>query len=133
MLSHSTRPARPPALPRRPGARRLLELAEQSGGLFRAPRGLALPFGVMEQCLDGAPAIHREYLALLGRLPNTPTGELEALLQGLRKLVRALPVPDQIGTTVTAFFGRDARLAVRSTPTARTWNTWPAPACTNWS
>lgn len=96
------------------GARRLLELAEQSGGLFRAPRGLALPFGVMEQCLDGAPAIHREYLALLGRLPNTPTGELEALLQRLRELVRALPVPDQIGTTVTAFFGRDARLAVRS-------------------
>ena len=85
----------------------------------------------MEQCLDGAPAIHREYLALLGRLPNTPTGELEALLQRLRELVRALPVPDQIGTTVTAFFGRDAPWRSVRAPTARTWNTWPAPACTN--
>jgi phosphoglucan,water dikinase len=96
------------------GARRLLELAGQSGGLFRAPRGLVLPFGAMERCLDAAPAARAEYLALVERLPHTPAGELDALLGRLRDLVRALPVPEEVGSAVAAFFGPGARLAIRS-------------------
>jgi phosphoglucan,water dikinase len=96
------------------GARRLLELAGRSGGLFRVPRGLALPFGVMEWCLEQAPARQRDYLALRERLPATPGGELDALLERLRELVRTLPVPDEITQAVAAFFGPEARLAVRS-------------------
>jgi phosphoglucan,water dikinase len=96
------------------GARRLLELAGRSGGLFRAPRGLALPFGAMQRCLDAAPDVQREYLALQERVPNTPPRELDGLLGRLGELLRSLPVPDDIGRAAAAFFGPDARLAVRS-------------------
>jgi phosphoglucan, water dikinase len=96
------------------GAQRLLELAERSGGLFRAPRGLALPFGVMERCLDAVPAARQEYAALQERLQQAPHEELGPLLEQLRALVRALPLPDAIGQAVTAFFPPETRLAVRS-------------------
>jgi phosphoglucan,water dikinase len=100
------------------GARHLLELAAQSGGLFRAPRGLALPFGVMEWCLDASPAARREYLALCERLPRTSAADLDALLGRTRDLIRGLPVPDEVGAAVTAFFSPDTRLAVRSSSNA---------------
>jgi phosphoglucan,water dikinase len=96
------------------GAKRLLELASESSGLFRAPRGLALPFGVMERCLDGSRAHPGEYDALQERLPHTPRAELGKVLGRLRELLLALSVPDAIGTAVTTFFGPKARLAVRS-------------------
>jgi phosphoglucan,water dikinase len=96
------------------GAGRLLEMAGRSDGLFRAPRGLAVPFGAMERCLDAAPAVRREYLALRERVQDAPREEREALLDQLRTLVRALPVPDEVGQAVTAFFGPGTRLAVRS-------------------
>ena len=95
-------------------AQRLLEMAGRSGGLFRAPRGLALPFGVMERCLEQAPAIRDEYRTLQERLPGTPLGELEGLLQRLRELVLNIPLPDDIEKAVVGYFGPDARLAVRS-------------------
>jgi phosphoglucan,water dikinase len=96
------------------GARRLLELAGQAGGLFRAPRGLAIPFGVMEHCLDAAPALRREYDTLLSQLAHAPREQLDGRLERLREVVRTVPVPAEIGAAVTAFFGPEARLAVRS-------------------
>ncbi len=95
-------------------AARLLELAEASGGLFRAPRGLAIPFGVMEWCLGQAPEIQREYRTLQEQLQGTAPGNLESLLQSLRELLLRLPMPEQIGKEVTAFFSPEVRLAVRS-------------------
>jgi len=95
-------------------AGRLLEMAGRSSELFRAPRGWAVPFGVMERCLDGIPGLRSRYHTLQERLPGTPSGELETLLQDLRALVRSLPVPDEIGKAVTEFFGPNQRLAVRS-------------------
>lgn len=96
------------------GARRLLELANDSGGLFRAPRGLALPFGAMERCLEAAPDVAHDYHALLDQLPHTPPGELDAALRRLREVLATLPVSDEIGRALAASFGPDARLAVRS-------------------
>ncbi len=96
------------------GARRLLELAHDSGGLFRAPRGLALPFGRMERCLDAVPAVAHDYSALQDQLPHTPPDKLDAALQRLRDVLSNLPVPDEIGRAVATFFGPGARLAVRS-------------------
>ena len=40
--------------------------------------------------------------------------ELDGLLQRLRELAATLPVPAKVAETVTAFFGPDTRLAVRS-------------------
>ncbi|HYT91362.1 MAG TPA: hypothetical protein VEL76_21800, partial [Gemmataceae bacterium] len=54
------------------GARRLVELAEQSGGLFHAPRGRAVPFGVMERCLDAAPELRRDYQDLQEHFRQAP-------------------------------------------------------------
>jgi len=96
------------------GARRLLELATGSKGLFRAPRGLVIPFGVMERCLKDSPALEREYDTLLARLPEAVPEEREALLQRLREQLLALPVPDAIARAIIDFFGSDRRLAVRS-------------------
>jgi phosphoglucan,water dikinase len=96
------------------GARRLLELAEQSKGLFRVPRGLAVPFGAMEACLAAAPALEREYLALQDRLASTSVGDLEPVLEQLRGLLASLRIPDAVGKAVADFFGPDSRLAVRS-------------------
>jgi phosphoglucan,water dikinase len=68
----------------------------------------------MERCLEAAPAVRREYLALAEQVAQTPADRLDALLECLRGLLRELPVPAEIADAVTAFFGPDARLAVRS-------------------
>ncbi len=96
------------------GARRLLELAAHSGGLFRAPRGLAVPFGVLPQCLDGDRQRGREYRSLQERLAQASRAQQYDLLEQLRQLVTGLKVPAQIEQAVHDFFGPAARLAVRS-------------------
>jgi phosphoglucan,water dikinase len=95
-------------------ARRLVELAGQSAGLFHAPRGLAIPFGIMEQSLEASPDVGREYHAIQERLQQAQAEELETLLPRLCDLVYALAVPVGIQNVVTEFFRPDARLAVRS-------------------
>jgi phosphoglucan,water dikinase len=90
-------------------AQRLLELATRSHGLFRAPRGLAVPFGAMERCLDSA-AAKPEYDSLRKQLK----GDRESHLVRMRELLRSLPVPEEIGKEATRFFGPETRLAVRS-------------------
>lgn len=96
------------------GARRLLELAAESGGLFLAPRGLVVPFGVMARGLDEVPEVGRAYRDLRGRLAGAPREQLEPLLQRLRELVQVIPVHEEVGRAVAAFFGPETRLAVRS-------------------
>jgi phosphoglucan,water dikinase len=96
------------------GAQRLLQLAAQSGGLFRAPRGLAIPFGVLSRCLDANPALGAEYRRLQQGLEQVAGAEIEPLLERLRALTLDLQLPDEIGRAVSEYFGPDARLAVRS-------------------
>jgi phosphoglucan,water dikinase len=95
------------------GARRLLEVAAPSAGLFRAPRGLAIPFGVMERVLAMAPERSQEYHRLRESLHDQPA-ERDAILDRLRDLVGKLPVPDEVAAALVNTFGADTRLAVRS-------------------
>jgi phosphoglucan,water dikinase len=95
-------------------AQRLVELADSSGHLFRAPRCLAIPFDVMERSLIQVPDIRREYLALQERLSGSSPEELEVSLRRLRELVHCLPVPEEVERSVMEFFGPNVRLAVRS-------------------
>lgn len=100
-------------------AARLLTLAEKSAGLFQAPRGLALPFGLMQQCLAQDPVSEKRYLAQLGQLHqrqlrNAERHELDTILKTLRDIVLGLAIPAGIGEEIQDFFGADARLAVRS-------------------
>jgi phosphoglucan,water dikinase len=96
------------------GAGRLLELAEQSDGLFRAPRALALPFGVMERSLAVTPGLESEYLALQRRAKKASSAALDDVLNSLRCVVRRIEVPAVILEQIHEFFGSDCPLAIRS-------------------
>jgi phosphoglucan,water dikinase len=95
------------------GAFRLQELAEQSGGLFRTPRGLAVPFGIMEKCLADSPQ-RDAYHGWLDELERERGPQRDLLLQRLSDVVRNLVVPGAIQVAVKDFFAPDDRLAVRS-------------------
>ena len=92
-------------------ARRLRELAAESGGLFAAPRGLAVPFGVMELAVDADPAGAKEYADLVARADSAGRDAVPARLRGL---LAGLPVAEAITAAVAEEFGPAARLAVRS-------------------
>jgi phosphoglucan,water dikinase len=95
-------------------AARLLTLAEKSSGLFQAPRGLVLPFGLMQQCLAQDPLSEKRYLAQQGYLHNAERHELGTILEALRDIVLSLAIPTGICEGIRDFFGAGARLAVRS-------------------
>ena len=95
-------------------AARLLILAEKSSGLFQAPRGLALPFGLMQQCLEQDPMSKKRYEMQLGHLHNAERHELDTILKTLRDIVLNLAIPTAIREEIRGFFGTGARLAVRS-------------------
>ena len=78
------------------GARRLAELARQPNAGFRTPAGWVIPFGVMEEALRASPAIDAEYNTAIKALDHTPTAQMEAATDRLRKLVQRLSVPDRI-------------------------------------
>ena len=96
------------------GAGRLIDLAEASDGLFRAPRGLALPFGVMERCLRETAGLESDYQALQGRVGGTSPEKLEGLLAEMRGVIGRVQVPEAIAREIENVFGSDARLAIRS-------------------
>ena len=96
------------------GARRLAELAAPGSAGFQTPATLVVPFGVMEAALDAEPAVQAEYRRLQEQLDQLPPEDFAATVGRLRILIRQLPVPGEISSTVTAQFGRTARLMVRS-------------------
>lgn len=95
-------------------AARLLTLAEKSAGLFQAPRGLVLPFGLMQQCLAQDPASEKRYLAQQEHLHKAEWHELGTILEALRDIVLSLAIPTGICEEIRGFFAPGARLAVRS-------------------
>jgi phosphoglucan,water dikinase len=95
-------------------AARLLTLAEKSAGLFRAPRGLVLPFGLMQQCLEQDPANEKRYLTQQRLLGDAGREDLVAILKTLRSIVSALSIPAEVYAQIQRFFGATTRLAVRS-------------------
>jgi len=92
------------------GARRLAELADQSG--FKTPPGLVVPFGVMEAALRAAPELLAEYRGLLGRINGM--GDFTAATERLSDLIQHLNVPDELTLEVSKKFGRNIRLIARS-------------------
>lgn len=96
------------------GAGHLLELAKQSAGLFAAPHAVALPFGVMEQCLAHMSGLEPEYRALQQRLAEESDTRLDETLEDLRELIERIEIPGEILESIGDAFGTDTALAVRS-------------------
>jgi phosphoglucan,water dikinase len=94
-------------------AGRLLALAGESG-LFRAPRGRVLPFGLMEGCMSLDPALEERYQRLQELFSRASADEQEELLGELRALLKTVPVPDHLLSELGTLFTDDNRLAVRS-------------------
>ena len=95
-------------------AARLLTLAGKSNGLFQAPPGLALTFGIMQDCLEQNPVSEKRYLEYQGYLQDAEREEGGAILKTLRDIVSGLAIPTRICEEIRRFFGADTRLAVRS-------------------
>jgi phosphoglucan,water dikinase len=96
------------------GAGRLLELAEESEGLFAEPQALALPFGVMEHCLELTSSLAPEYRALQQRLTDGSDARLDEVLKDLRELIERIEIPGELLDTIGDTFGKETLLAVRS-------------------
>lgn len=104
------------------GAGRLLELAQRSEGMFHAPCAFALPFGVMERCMEDTPDLSSEYRAMESRLNAEASqsmagwmdGAMDSLLEGLRESIGRIRIPDEIVNDIRAAFPDGARLAIRS-------------------
>lgn len=93
-------------------ARQLLEVSADAD--FTAPPGLVVPFGVMERALRDAPAIGGEIDALVSQVNDLPADGFAAATARLRERIAGIPVPEEITAAVVDEFGRDQRLAVRS-------------------
>ncbi|MFO0926220.1 MAG: hypothetical protein U0736_04155 [Gemmataceae bacterium] len=112
------------------GARRLLELAGDSGGLFRAPRGLALPFAAMERSLESAPpslvSIAIFSISLLRWQPNA--WMVRSI--GCVSCCRPCGWRTRSARRRPRFSARRPGWRCARAPTARIWNSSPAPGCT---
>ena len=95
-------------------AARLLALAETSAGLFQAPRGLALPFGLMQHCLEQDPVSEKRYLKQQVALSRAGAEERGLVLKTLRDIISGLPIPAWVCEEIRGFFAENTRLAVRS-------------------
>jgi phosphoglucan,water dikinase len=96
------------------GARRLTEIARLNKTDFDVPRGVVIPFGVMEESLRSVPTLEAEYCAALKEIDRLQGPEMEERLQRLRELVLNLPADDELVSGVMAHFKKDDRLMVRS-------------------
>ena len=99
------------------GAKLLEELSLRDGAGFETPRGVVIPFGVMDAALHAQPSLEGEYLRCLGRLNDLTSDEFRDNLQRLQSLVRQLEMPPSLVSEVVRQFGPDARLMVRSSAT----------------
>lgn len=99
------------------GAHQLIGLALASGGLFSAPRALAIPFSVLHSALQSSPA-WGEYDQLREELNKLNGEEFEKALRRLRQIICTLPIPDAITLQIQSEFGTDTRIAVRSSSNA---------------
>ncbi len=96
------------------GAQLLRTLARGSEAGFTTPRGVAVPFGVMEAALAGAAGIKDRYDQLVKSVTELDGAALEARREELASLVADLAVPPELVRGVRAAFPQKARLMVRS-------------------
>ena len=95
-------------------ARRLEGLSQIKGAGFKTPKGVVIPFGVMEESLHASPALEQEYRALISRINEMPHSRFVTTLERLRDIIKKLEVPEGIVSIVMENFTRDERLIVRS-------------------
>jgi phosphoglucan,water dikinase len=96
------------------GAHRLAELASKNSAAFSTPRGLVIPFGVMEKALAGAPQVARAYSELARQADSLDPSCRASVLRRLSDLVRQLEVPEEVRGQLQQCFANDQPLVVRS-------------------
>ena len=100
------------------GARRLEELAARPNAPFKAVPGLVVPFGIMEQALEAAPALAGQYRELVCDIDTGPAADLAVRLARLVSILNRLTVPEEILKGVMDRFGTATRFMVRSSANA---------------
>ena len=91
----------------------LYAFAEKYPG-FSAPRVMALPYGVMEFCLNSESNLAAEYAAAVSQLAGVGLEEIAAKLEVITAVIKKIPVPDTVLNGITGYFGAGTVLAVRS-------------------
>ena len=95
-------------------ARRLADLARQSGTVFSTPVSMVIPFGIMEKALASNPDVSAEYFNLVRKIDEVSAEEISTAARGLRGLVEQIDVPEAVVSGVIGGFEKSARLVVRS-------------------
>ncbi len=95
------------------GLRRLHELTQKKDADFNTPKGVVIPFGVMEAALD-AGGLTEQYISFKQRVNKLNSKKnFQAAENDLRQMLAALNY-EQITTAVKKKFAADERLMVRS-------------------
>jgi phosphoglucan,water dikinase len=81
---------------------------------FKAPMGVAIPFGVAAKALSADPTRFKKYEKLVKKLTDGPKRNLEQIIDGLQELYLELAVAPAISSQVAKTFKANTRLMVRS-------------------
>jgi phosphoglucan,water dikinase len=96
------------------GMRRLAELSRREGAGFHVPRGLVIPFGVLESALSVVSGTEAQYRERIKQLDEVPESELASATGLIMELVQKALVPPGIAEEVGRRFGKESSLIVRS-------------------
>lgn len=96
------------------GSQLLRTLARRPDAGFSTPRGVVIPFGVMEEALSATPAVRAQYDGLMERLNHLDGADFRKTLKELAAIVSTLPVPKMVVKAILQKFPQNARLMVRS-------------------
>jgi len=105
-------------------ARRLEEMSKMNTTGFSVPQGLVIPFGVMQQSLQAAPALEQAYQAVVNRLDELPPSDFLESLSILRNVIKRLDVPQEVVSGVMARFSPKERLMTRSSANLEDLKGW---------
>ncbi|MBN2710989.1 MAG: TIM barrel protein [Planctomycetes bacterium] len=94
------------------GAGALLRLAETSNGLFAAPRGAVVPFGVMEWCLAQTPELKARIETLISKAEESVSPP--DILEELRTSITEIQIPESLIQEIADTLPAGAKIAVRS-------------------
>ena len=96
------------------GASAELYLASENFSEFDAPKVMAIPYGVMELCLEEDEELYDEYEACVNALDGVELSELDGKLEALVRIIQRISIPQGILLEVAEYFGSETSLAVRS-------------------
>lgn len=97
------------------GAKRLQKLSRKKDSDFITPKGVVIPFGVMEVLLDDIPNVKKQFFRLRQRLDKLKhSDEFLTTVDELAMTIEELTVPDEIAAMAMQTFANRDRLMVRS-------------------